>query len=358
MKKICLYCGKEFETHTKSKYCCHNHFIFGKNKEKFPDNTDYVKCKICGYRANDLHWHTRKYHSMSIKEYCSKYNISEIELTSQQCRKHNSEMQKLAYKEGRLQGWGYGDKNPSHSNEFKSGRNSAWSMNFKGYDGLSDDEKRQRIKELSNKVVDKMNSNSNNSLRIDYYTSRGYSLDEAKQMLKDRQATFTLEKCIEKYGKEKGQEIFEARQKKWQDTLNAKPQEERERILKAKMCNGRGYSKISQELFIQLEKHIHDEYDEIFYATNGNNINNEYVVFNCYTNTSYLLDFYVKDNNKVIEFDGDYWHGERRGNQLRDKQRENDLKALGYVNILHVKERDYRNNPQAVIDECLQFIRK
>lgn len=66
----------------------------------------------------------------------------------------------------------------------------------------------------------------------------------------------------------------------------------------------------------------------------------------------------MKDNNKVIEFDGDYWHGERRGNQLRDKQRENDLKALGYVNILHVKERDYRNNPQAVIDECLQFIRK
>ena len=84
-------------------------------------------------------------------------------------------------------------------------------MNFKGYDGLSDDEKRQRIKELSNKIVDKMNSNCNNPLRISYYTSRGYSLDEAKQMLKDRQTTFTLEKCIEKYGKEKGQEIFEAR---------------------------------------------------------------------------------------------------------------------------------------------------
>ena len=109
---------------------------------------------------------------------------------------------------------------------------------------------------------------------------------------------------------------------------------------------------------MQLEKYIHNEYNEIFYATNGNNDNNEYIVFNTNTNKSYFLDFYVKDNNKVIEFDGDYWHGEKRGNQLRDKQRENALKALGYVNILHVKERDYKNNPQAVIDECLKFIRK
>jgi len=26
--------------------------------------------------------------------------------------------------------------------------------------------------------------------------------------------------------------------------------------------------------------------------------------------SKFFLDFYIKDNNKVIEFDGDYWHGE------------------------------------------------
>ena len=358
MKKQCLFCENEFYTTSSRKVCCstkckklyHSH-------QKFPDGSDYVECKECGIREKQIVQHIRKVHHITVDEYCDKHNCSKYDLTCKSLHDKISANVSKACKEGRC-GWQKDGKNPSHNDECRSGRKSAWSMNFKGYDGLSDDEKRQRIKELSNKVVDKMNSNCNNPLRISYYTSRGYSLDEAKQMLKDRQTTFTLEKCIEKYGKEKGQEIFEARQKKWQDTLNAKPQDEKERIFKAKMCNGRGYSKISQELFMQLEKYIHNEYNEIFYATNGNNDNNEYIVFNSNTNKSYLLDFYIKDNNKVIEFDGDYWHGEKRGNQLRDKQRENDIKALGYVNILHVKERDYKNNPQAVIDECLEFIRK
>ena len=40
----------------------------------------------------------------------------------------------------------------------------------------------------------------------------------------------------------------------------------------------------------------------------------EYMVYNEHTKTTYFLDFYIEDNNKVIEFDGDYWHGEKRGN--------------------------------------------
>lgn len=52
----------------------------------------------------------------------------------------------------------------------------------------------------------------------------------------------------------------------------------------------------------------------IFYATkNDNNKNSnenfEYEVILEDGIHRYFLDFYVKDNNKVIEFDGDYWHG-------------------------------------------------
>lgn len=71
----------------------------------------------------------------------------------------------------------------------------------------------------------------------------------------------------------------------------------------------------------------------------------------------YFLDFYIEDNNKAIEFDGDYWHGEKRGNQKRDKEREEKLKQLGFTHIFHVKERDYRTNPQKTINECIEFIR-
>jgi hypothetical protein len=44
---------------------------------------------------------------------------------------------KKACSEGRT-GFVKGGYNPSKSEECKAGRNSAWSMNFKGYDGLSD----------------------------------------------------------------------------------------------------------------------------------------------------------------------------------------------------------------------------
>ena len=72
--------------------------------------------------------------------------------------------------------------------------------------------------------------------------------EEARKILAERQCTFSLQTCIDKYGKEEGTKIFNERQEKWQNTLSSKPFEELERIKKAKMLNGRGYSKISQKL--------------------------------------------------------------------------------------------------------------
>lgn len=82
------------------------------------------------------------------------------------------------------------------------------------------------------------------------------------------------------------------------------------------------------------------------------------MVYNKHTKTTYFLDFYIEDNNKVIEFDGDYWHGEKRGNQKRDAEREANLRKLGYANILRVKERDYKADPDAVTAQCVEFITK
>jgi hypothetical protein len=65
-----------------------------------------------------------------------------------------------------------------------------------------------------------------NNTSIEYYLKKGYSEDESKKLLSERQATFSLEKCINKHGKEEGTRIFNERQVKWQNTLNSKPQEE------------------------------------------------------------------------------------------------------------------------------------
>lgn len=359
MKKTCLFCGKEFEDHTKSKCCCHDHQLRYKNKLMYPDGSDFVECKLCGLRGASLHHHIKKFHSMTAEEYCCQFNIDELELQSKTLRNHNSSMQKLAYKEGRLQGWGKGEKNPSCRKEVKEGRKSIFSENYIGYDGLSKEEKQQKISSLLKTLAENKKKNNTNPLTIEYYIAKGYTKEKARELLRERQSTFTLQKCIEKYGEEKGREVFAERQKKWQTTLNNKPIEEIERINKAKFFDGRGWSFISQKLFNAIVDNLNGEFNEVFYATNGKSKeNNEFMVFDARTGDKFFLDFYVKDNNKVIEFDGDYWHGEKRGNQKRDKDREDKLRSLGYTNILHVKERDYKNNPDKVIEECLQFIRR
>jgi len=74
-----------------------------------------------------------------------------------------------------------------------------------------------------------------NTTSIDYFLKKtNNNLKLALKLQKERQTTFSLEICIEKHGKEKGIEVFNARQEKWQETLNSKPQEEIDNFNKKK----------------------------------------------------------------------------------------------------------------------------
>lgn len=364
MKKTCPQCHSSFEDHTKRIFCSEECRIVAKSIDKYPDGSDYVECQICGCRASDLHKHITRYHKISIEDYCQRFNIEEIDLQSLALRNHNSEMQKKAYAEGRLQGWGKGDANPSRRKEVLEGRKSIFSKNCEKYDGMTDEEKEAAIDKLLKDLAKKKKEENNNPLTIEYYINRGATEEEAKKLLNERQRTFSLEICIEKFGKEEGEKRFKVRQEKWQNSLNSLPPEEIKRINKAKASASKfvcAYSKISQELFDKIFEQIKDSYSNIFYATHGNqenlNANFEYEVLLEDEIHRFFLDFYVKDVNKVIEFDGDYWHGEKRGNQQRDREREEKLKQLGFTDIFHVKECDYRSNPEKIVKECIDFIR-
>jgi len=194
---------------------------------------------------------------------------------------------------------------------------------------------------------------------VEHWKSQGYTDDEAVLLVKQNQSTFTKKKCIEKYGEKKGLEIWKKRQEKWQNTMNSKPKEEIERINKAKMFK-RSYSQISQELFWKIYDNIKDKYDEIYFAQLKSNKmdisgkSNEYMnIFK--DGSAAFFDFLIRDTNKIIEFDGDYWHGEARGNKERDRIRDEKIKESGYK-ILHIREKDYNNNPNDVIKRCLEFI--
>ena len=78
----------------------------------------------------------------------------------------------------------------------------------------------KRYNEMKKKII------TNSDTTIMYYTTRGYSEDEAIELQSERQKTFSLEKCINKLGELDGTLRWSERQEKWQDTLNSKSDEE------------------------------------------------------------------------------------------------------------------------------------
>ena len=219
---------------------------------------------------------------------------------------------------------------------------SPWCKEFVGYKNLSEEEKKVKIQE---KTYNKNNPNfkfirQNNNTTIEYYLNKGYDEETAKKLLKERQSTFSLKKCIEKYGEEEGTKRFKQRQEKW--------------LTNYKKFN---FSKISQDLFWKIYKNIN--YNCIF-ATNNNGIYDEShnKEIKVELDKSYVkLDFYIPELKKWIEFDGDYWHGEKRGNQKRDKIKEEAVfKAIPGIQLKRIRERDYVNMPEKIISECVNWI--
>jgi hypothetical protein len=82
--------------------------------------------------------------------------------------------------------------------------------------------------------VKKAAKNRSYTTRLDYWINKGLTEDEAKIALKERQTTFSLEKCIEKYGEIEGIKRWKQRQEKWLNTLNSKSDDEKSEINKKK----------------------------------------------------------------------------------------------------------------------------
>ena len=180
----------------------------------------------------------------------------------------------------------------------------------------------------------------------EYWINKGYSKEEAKKIVSEKQSTFSLEKCVEKYGEEEGRRKWVERQDKWNKNY--------------KKTN---FSKKSQDLFwsiverFPLVKGLNPSF-----ATYVNGIKDESGINNEVTiktnRISVKPDFLV--GNKIIEFDGVYWHDHKRRNKPENKKREEnrdfELKDSGY-SILRISELDYDRNKQSTIERCIEFIK-
>lgn len=116
-----------------------------------------------------------------------------------------------------------------------------------------------------------------------------------------------------------------------------------------------GVSKVSQELF----NTIYNSCDFLnINNTKYSELNGEKTLSipddlkNSYTNKHYYnIDFL--HNNKIIEFDGTYWHNDSNYENAKDDV----FRELGFE-VLHIDESDYYNDKQKEINKCIEFLKR
>jgi len=173
----------------------------------------------------------------------------------------------------------------------------------------------------------------------EYWIKKGYSDANACQKVAEMQVTNGLSWYIEKYGEVDGTLKYNTRIEKWLNKMS-------------KLTLG--ISKVSTELFNAV-------------GGKGRYGDDETTVRG--KSKTYRIDYYDSETRKIIEFDGDYWHANpalyKATDILRnrpvaeiweqDQRKMRDLEAAGFT-ILRISEKDYRENPDEIINKCRKFL--
>lgn len=346
--KECKYCNGEVKSKSNNaKFCS----IKCRDKSKFEENQrellkgiegyDYVVDQWNGYATTRIygHWFKSMHPNRTTEEYRREFTDTKL-----QCDKLNEKngqhMKDKKHREAQQQRM-LGKNNPNHSTKTtveQRQSKSPFSKKFKGY--KSEEDRQKFIESVDYGSITK-------SSDLEWWIEKcNGDIELAKELYKERQTTFTLEKCIKKHGKEQGTQIFNNRQEKW---LKSFPKT--------------NYSKISQELFVKVYNEIKNKHNEIYFATlfEGNILdfnngrNHEYTLK--LNSSSIKPDFFSKDAGKIIEFDGIYWHRKNPENKKREERRDREIKEAGYI-VYHVNESEYHENPEETIQKCIQFLKE
>jgi hypothetical protein len=108
------------------------------------------------------------------------------------------------------------------------------------------------------------------------------------------------------------------------------------------------FSKISQELFWDIYSRMCEkEQQDCFF----HELNHEYFLKDSEGGNFFFLDFKFRD--KIIEYDGGYWH-----TQERDTVRNESYERLGYK-LMIITDKDYNRDTKSksVVNQCLEFLK-
>ena len=325
-----------------------NIYIYNK---KFHVN-DLITCKVCGFKSQRIYGRHLKSHDITSEDYKKMfpgeplYSESDAKNTSKNSGKHmkNDKYKKMFSEKIK------GEKNPNHKSKTTLEQRQKCSPFSDKFINYYDDNQR---KEFVKNICDKKSYTT----RIDYWLNKGMLEEEAKEKLSERQRTFTLEKCIQKYGEEKGTEVYTKRQEKWQKSLNE---------------NGnlkQGFSKSSQELFYSIiDFYSIEDRKDIYFATK----NQEYRL-NKKEGGVWIYDFVDLPNKKIIEYNGDEYHANPnifestdyphpfRKNITASEIWEKDKRKIEVANeegfeVLTIWDSEYRKHKSDVIERCKKYL--
>jgi very-short-patch-repair endonuclease len=356
----CQFCDKSFKTpgglgtHVTSS---HKDIRTEDYYLKFINPNQDGKCKFCGKEAQFKGLSrgflnickspvcVKKSFSPFSKEYKMKIDglsESQYEEWSEKDSARKREITTKSFREKRTQDPDFDRKNSKYCKEFwmKKGHSEEESIRL-SYNETQ--KNRDKFKSILKESPDFMKGKSWVSEK--YWMNKGYTEEESKKIVSEKQSTFSLEKCIEKYGEKDGRKRWVDRQDKWNKNY--------------KKTN---YSKISQELFwniLEFSPEIKNM-NPIFATFNKgqidlSGINHEKTLKT--ENISVKPDFIL--DNKIIEFDGVYWHDHKRRNKPENMKRETikdkELISSGY-SILRINEIEYEKNKQETIEKCVKFL--
>ena len=247
-----------------------------------------------------------------------------------------------------------GENNPNHksnTSNFKRRSRSPKCIEFYQvkYPNATPEEHERMLKEHFKNVEKIMQDKTKQVKCIEYWLAKGYNEEEAKQLISKSQKTFSLEKCIEKYGLEEGVKRFEKRQDKWIKSL---------RKNFSKYGDGRSNSsEFAYDIISCICKRIcinRPSKEKYMTDKDGNH---------------YAYDFC--HNKKIIEFNGDYWHMNPniyKANDINktkkltaqevwdfDKRKMKCAEEHGYK-VLYIWESEYNESRSAVIKKCMEFL--
>jgi hypothetical protein len=311
-------------------------------KEKYPEKSNEELEELRSKAAKEKN-------KCNLEYWIKKYPEKDIEELKKLHDEHYQSW--LSHQEG----WGNGDKNNnSKKNTTQKERNAKSPRNIEFYIKKYPELSIEECEKLRQDFFKKNNERVKSAIKdtnIEYYLNQGLSKEEAYLRLKERQTTFTLEKCIQKYGEEIGTIKYYERQKKWLKKLY-----ENFKLF----GDGRSIqSKFAYECIKEICKYFKIEIPK-----------KEKFLYNKINKKAYAYDFCY--NHKIIEFNGDYWHcnpnlyDKTFYNKVKqktakeiweyDEVKANTAKNYNYK-ILTIWESEYNNDKEKTIKKCIDFIK-